>query len=394
MTWCQRFLHRHRRKLKYKYAYELDPKRTSGFNRPMVETYFNMVKKLMEDYNIPIEHIYNMDKKGLQIGGGRSTSRRKHLFGLLQKAQYKLKHDCLELMTIIECICANGFAMKPTFVHQPGNVGFWWENKDIGCCVATENGWTSDDICEAWFTKVFLPTAVERRVSDAPLVLLLNGHGSHISMQVLDAAYKNGVFIICLPPKTTHKLQLLDVGVFNLVQVAWKRLCEDSTEVGEPITKIAAISRYMEARKRGLHPVAVKDAWQRSGQHPLDPGIFGDEDYAPSVVSSTCIHLPPSFPKLPATDPTVEQMIDPIQLNAGVVDLVHNPPPMENRSTTQAQVNEDIDPTEVPPSASHPKRPVRSDYIHDWRGLPLKQQVCGHRDDAEAAWNFARELWD
>lgn len=132
MTWCRRFLLRHRHKLKYRYAYELDPKRASGFNRPTVNTYFNLVKKLMKDYNIPTEHIYNMDEKGLQIGGGRSTSRRKHIFGLLQKAQYKLKHDCLELMTIIECICADGFAMKPTFVHQPGDVGFWWQNKEIG----------------------------------------------------------------------------------------------------------------------------------------------------------------------------------------------------------------------------------------------------------------------
>ncbi|CAE6459245.1 unnamed protein product, partial [Rhizoctonia solani] len=392
MTWCWRFLHCHCHRLKYKHAYKLDPKQASGFNRPTVETYFNMVKKLMEDYNIPIEHIYNMDEKGLQIGGGRSTSRCKHIFGLLQKAQYKLKHDCLELMTIIECICANGFAMKPTFVHQPGDVGFWWENKEIGCCVSTKNGWTSDDICEAWFTKVFLRTAIERRVLNAPIVLILDGHGSHISMQVLNAAYKNSIFIICLPPKTTHKLQPLDVGVFNLVQVAWKRLCEDSAEVGEPITKIAAISRYMEARKTGLHPAAVKDAWQRSGQSPLNPGIFGDEDYAPSAVSSTCVHLPPSFPKLPA--PTIEQPIEPIQQNPGVADLVLNPLPIEDCGEIQVPATKATDPTEASSSSSHPKRPIRTDYIHDRSKLPLRQQARGYKEDAEAAWDFARELWD
>ncbi|CUA74767.1 similar to ORF [Rhizoctonia solani] len=391
MTWCRRFLHRYRRRLKYKYAYELDPKQASGFNRPTVETYFSMVKKLIEDYGIPIEHIYNMDKKGLQIGGGRSTSHRKPIFGLLQKAQYKLKHDCLELMTIIECICADGFAMKPTFVHQPGDIGFWWENKEIGCCVPTENGWTSDDICEAWFTKVFIKTAIERRVSNAPLVLLLDGHGSHITTQVLKAPYKNSVFIICLPPKTTHKLQPLDVGMFNLVQGAWKRLCEDSAEIGEPITKTAAISRYMEARKSGLHPMAVKDA--RSGQYPLDPGIFGDEDYAPSAISSTRVHLPPSFPDLVV--PVLEQPIDPTHISKKgfAENRVHNPPPAEH-GARQAQALEDIRPTEAPLDPSHTMRPIRVDYIHDWRGLPLKQQVQGYRDDAEAAWELARELWD
>ncbi|CCO38113.1 hypothetical protein BN14_12278 [Rhizoctonia solani AG-1 IB] len=39
-------------------------------------------------------------------------------------------------------------------------------------------------------------------------------------------------------------------------------------------------------------------------------------------------------------------------------------------------------------------RPVRDDYVHDWRGLPLKQQVRGYKDDAEAAWDLARQIWD
>ncbi|CUA71995.1 hypothetical protein RSOLAG22IIIB_04854 [Rhizoctonia solani] len=266
--------------------------------------------------------------------------------------------------------------MKPTFVHQPGDVGFWWQDKEIGCCVPTENGWTSDDICEAWFTKVFLKTAVERRVSDAPIVLLLDGHSSHISMQVLNVAYKNGVFIICLPPKTTHKLQPLDVGVFNLVQGAWKRLCEDSAGIGEPVTKVAAISRYMEARKAGLHPTAVKDAWQRSGQYPLNPEIFGDEDYAPSAVSSTRVHLPPSFPVL--ATPAIEQPSDPTQ-------------PIEDHGAVQEPAPGPVDPVE---GLSHPKRLVRADYIHDWRGLPLRQQLQGYRDNSEGVWELARELWD
>ncbi|KAF8685424.1 DDE superfamily endonuclease [Rhizoctonia solani] len=389
MSWCRRFLHRYRKKLKYKYAYELDPKRASGFNCPTVETYFKMIIELMEDYNIPIEHIYNMDEKGLQIGGGRATSRRKHIFGFLQKAQYKLKHDCLELMTIIECICADGYAMKPTFVHQPGDVGFWWENKEIGCCVSTENGWTSDNVCKAWFTKVFLQTATQRQVSEAPIVLLLDGHGSHISTQILEAAFKNRVFIICLPPKTTHKLQPLDVGVFNLVQGDWKKRCKDSAGAGVPINKVAAISRYMEARKAGLHSAAVKDAWRRSGQYPLNPNIFGDEDYAPSKVSSTLVHLPPSFPAL--ATPVVEWPITPTQPDQGTPDAVHNPLLIEDPSAAQAtheavRVGSTKD--------LHLRHPVRAEYIHDRRGDSLKQQARGYRDDAEAVWELARGLWD
>ena len=72
-----------------------------------------------------------MDEKGIQSGGGRSTSRQKVFFDAGQKSCYKLKYDNLELMTIIECISAGGYAMKPTFVHQPGDVGLWWNDKRI-----------------------------------------------------------------------------------------------------------------------------------------------------------------------------------------------------------------------------------------------------------------------
>ncbi|KAF8710189.1 DDE superfamily endonuclease, partial [Rhizoctonia solani] len=292
-------------------------------------------------------------------------------------------------MTIIECICTDRYAMKPTFVHQPRDVGFWWENKEIGCCVSTENGWTSDNICKAWFTKVFLQTATQRQVLEAPIVLLLDGHGSHISTQILEAAFKNHMFIICLPPKTTHKLQPLDVGVFNLVQGDWKKRCKDSARAGIPINKVAAISRYMEAWKAGLHSAAVKDAWRQSGQYPLNPNIFGDEDYAPSKVSSTLVHLPPSFPALATL--VVEWSITPTQPDQGAPDAVHNPLLIEDPGAAHAmhkavRVGSTKD--------LHLRHPLCAEYIHNQRGDLLKQQACRYRDNAKAVWELAYGLWD
>ena len=163
-------------------------------------------------------------------------------------------------------------------------------------CVATENGWTSDDICESWFQKVFIPTALARRISDAPIVLLLDGHGSHISSRIRELAFQNQIFLFCLPPKTTHKAQPLDVAVFSLVQDAWKKICGESAKNGERISKATTIAHYMDAREAGLHSAAILDAWRRSGHYPINPSIFTDEDYAPSMIASTNTHLPPSFP--------------------------------------------------------------------------------------------------
>ncbi|KAG9097852.1 hypothetical protein FS749_005290 [Ceratobasidium sp. UAMH 11750] len=130
--WYKQFIKRHRLVLKFKRAYEVDPKRASGFNRATLLNHFAAYQAMIETYHIPPEHQWNMDEKGVQGGGGRSTSRQKHFFSLLEKSQYKLKSDDLELTMAIECASATGVAMKPSFVHQRGDVGKWWEDKRIG----------------------------------------------------------------------------------------------------------------------------------------------------------------------------------------------------------------------------------------------------------------------
>lgn len=43
-----------------------------------------------------------------------------------------------------------------------------------------------------------------------PVFLLLDGHGSHKNMNVLDFALANGITLLCFPPHTTHLYQPLD----------------------------------------------------------------------------------------------------------------------------------------------------------------------------------------
>ncbi|KIJ38018.1 hypothetical protein M422DRAFT_177172 [Sphaerobolus stellatus SS14] len=40
-------------------------------------------------------------------------------------------------------------------------------------------------------------------------------------------AFNNNILLLAIPPKTTHKLQPLDVGVFGPFQTAWVKHCED-----------------------------------------------------------------------------------------------------------------------------------------------------------------------
>ena len=46
-------------------------------------------------------------------------------------------------------------------------------------------------------------------------MLLVDGHKSHLTIDVIDKCRANNIILFCLPPHTTHALQPLDVAVFK-----------------------------------------------------------------------------------------------------------------------------------------------------------------------------------
>lgn len=124
--WLRRFLRRHHTEIHYTRTEALDPKRARAFNRPVVNHYFETLKNVREKFNIPDENVYNMDEKGCQLGGGRKGRRRKYLFGRSSKARYRIRDANLELATAVECVSADGFALKPYIIFKGERVMKDW----------------------------------------------------------------------------------------------------------------------------------------------------------------------------------------------------------------------------------------------------------------------------
>lgn len=96
----------------------LDPKRASAFNRPVVERHTDLLDGIIKKHDIPPENIYNMDEKGCQRGGGRKSSSRKYFVPRNRRPKYRKRSANLELVTIIECVCADGTPLLPGFVFS------------------------------------------------------------------------------------------------------------------------------------------------------------------------------------------------------------------------------------------------------------------------------------
>ena len=84
----------------------------------------------------------------------------------------------------------------------------------------SDNGWINGDILMLWF-KFFLRNIPPAR----PVLLIMHGHGSHVSIDLIELARSNGVDLLCLPSHTTHILQPLDVGVFKSFKANFSKAC-------------------------------------------------------------------------------------------------------------------------------------------------------------------------
>lgn len=89
----------------------------------------------MHEHEVPIENLYNMDEKGIQLGGGWKQNGQKFICRHAQHTTLKLRDPNLELVTVVECASANGQALNPRFILSgtPGNYNErWYEQEGIG----------------------------------------------------------------------------------------------------------------------------------------------------------------------------------------------------------------------------------------------------------------------
>lgn len=135
--WLERFLNRHD-SLKMGRPSRLDPERARSFNRPTVMRHFELLKKKIDENEIPWENVYNMDEKGVQLGGGRKNDGRKYIISRRRRRQVRTASDNLELVTVIECVSANGKCIDPGFIFKGKRLNkVWYSNANLkpGWCV-------------------------------------------------------------------------------------------------------------------------------------------------------------------------------------------------------------------------------------------------------------------
>ncbi|CAG4977347.1 unnamed protein product [Parnassius apollo] len=114
-----------------------------------------------------------------------------------------------ENITVLTAVSANVKKISP-FLFK-GKVWDSWVAQTEGkydfelSYAESQRGWMDTQIFYNYIEKVFIPALGKER----PVLLVYDGHGSHIDLNVVELAIRSNVTKLKLPPHTSHILQPL-----------------------------------------------------------------------------------------------------------------------------------------------------------------------------------------
>jgi hypothetical protein len=177
-------------------------------------------------------------------------------------------------VTSIKDISAIGQTIPP-FIILPGkkHMRSWYDQLGLlpGIkLVVSDNGWTNNALGLEWL-KHFNKYTRDRVVGTYRL-LILDGHGSHLTPEFETFYKENRIITLCIPPHTSHLLQPLDVGCFGPLKTAYGWLVVDlARRQIFHIDKTDFLAMYYQARTLIFSEKTIKNAFKATGIAPFNP---------------------------------------------------------------------------------------------------------------------------
>lgn len=280
--WFNAFLKR-RGELSLRSAEATSLGRAMGFNKPVVQRFFINVQEIYEKYKLGPHQVYNVDETGLTTvqGSGKVIARK----GQKQVGQIT-SSERGTLVTMVGCINAIGNNIPPLLIFPRKNYkDFMIKNAPPGTVgVASSSGWITSELFVQWFQH-FIRHA--KPTSEAPVLLIMDNHEAHISLQIIKLAKENHVILLTLPPHTSHKLQPLDKTVYYALKKYYNQHCQAWLLInpGKRVTIYDIADILGEAYPLAFTARNCTSGFRSTGIFPFNPNVFNDDDFIASTVT-------------------------------------------------------------------------------------------------------------
>ena len=190
--------------------------------------------------------IYNADESGFPL----CPKQGKVLAMRGSSVVYNFSNSDKSQLTVLACCSANAIYLPPMIVY-PGvrfhyNPLEGFENAVMG---RSENGWMDSNLFYTWITETFHPSVQVKR----PILLLVDGHSTHINLETSEFCRENGIVLYCLLEHASHIMQPLDLCLFSSLKAQWKQAVH-AWQVENPRENVS----------KKTFATVFKVAWQKS----------------------------------------------------------------------------------------------------------------------------------
>ena len=274
--WMRQFLKRHKN-VALRTPDALDAAR-SNVDPQDVSHYQDLLEEAVRDKNP--EQLFNCDETGFS---GKESVRVKVLAKKGKKKVHQHQVKFPGHTTVLAAACADGTTISPLTIFQgscpqeisgiPRDWGF----------TASKSGWITTEIFTKWFKEVFIP---ETNRKPKPILLTMDNHISHTSVELLDIAKEAGVDLLYLPPHSSHFLQPLDVGYFNLLKQNMGSL---SVSLGYGGVRTVPKEKFPKIMQHGMGKIdvsSIQASFKNAGMCPFRRVPVPDDHNSSNVTPS------------------------------------------------------------------------------------------------------------
>ena len=189
-------------------------------------------------------------------------------------------------ITVLGCVNAAGQTIPPMVVFSRKRFYHALSEGEVPGTLygMSDSGWMDGELFSNWFSNHFLHHAVSSR----PLLLLLDGHSSHYTLDLVKTAAEHEVVIFCLPPHTTADSQPLDTSCFGPLKTFWSEACRKylASNPGRVITKFPFSYLFSDAWCKGMSINNIVSGFRNTGVCPINPNAILDKLPQPTFSSS------------------------------------------------------------------------------------------------------------
>lgn len=281
--WLRLFMKRHP-ELSLRTPTSTSVARAIGFNKPQCDRYFENLAKLLDTYKFPPHSIYNMDETGISTVPNKPpkviSTKGKRCVNKISSAERGIN------VTLVNAVNASGNFIPPAFIFPrkrmkaelldgapPSSIG-----------MVSDTSYINNALFVDWLSH-FKDHA--RPSKDNPVLLILDNHTSHCTLEAVNFFRANHIHALTIPPHSSHKTQPLDRCIHNSLKIFYASECEKwmRNHPGRVITVYQIAQILTPAYLKAATPANAIQSFKVSGIQPLNPDIFGEEDFLPSAVT-------------------------------------------------------------------------------------------------------------